>query len=288
FKCFISWIGNKIWLPYPLKLLIITSTELLMNFLHFWRIKSVKVQKVKNRTCLITGGSKSIGRKLVLFLKEAGYDITVLSRTSPKIDNVKWIKLDLSDIEEIHNFKFEQQIDLLVLNAGILTEKFDQIDLNFKVNFLSHYLLYENIKSCLHDQSRVVLTSSCMGLTISDFNPFEKSSIKGKKYAESKFCVFLLGRYISKTYQTVILHPGIIPTELFNGSLERFIVLKLLYFFTNSINEGANVLLNACQTHILPNHRLIFFYGFDRMEIPKSITKVNLNRLLEITKKILL
>lgn len=280
--------SNISWLPYTVKFFIICSLECTFNFFCFWRKKSIKPDKVEDKLCLITGGTKNIGKKLVELLKDSGYKIYVLGRTDIQDDDaVKYIKLDLNDLTAVQNFSFSKHIDLLIFNAGIWTSKVDKIDVNFRVNFLGHFLLYEKLKKNL-SKTRVVVTSSCLALTVDSFDPTTTSfSLWNRKYSESKFCVFLLGRYISKDHQTVVVHPGIVPTALFDEDILSILFIKLLYFSTNTIEEGANVLLNACHVSLMTHHRLVFFDGFDRVKIPKSVNEKNLEKLMTYTEKFL-
>lgn len=283
-KKLILQISNLYYLPFLLKQSLIVILEYFFNFFYFRRQKRVKIQKTtENKICFITGGTKGIGRKLVDLLKETGYKITVVGRTSVNIDGAKFIKLDLNNFTEIENLKYDQQIDLLILNAGIMTKKFNTIDINFKINSLSNFLLIQKLKNNLHNNTRIMLTTSCLALTVNSFNPFKKSIFMSKKYAESKLGVFLLGKYLSRNHQVVVVHPGIVSTELFNENvLVNFANKSFLYPFTNSLDESSHVLYNACQTHLENHHRLVFFYGFDRMKIPNSVNKTNLNQFLHI------
>lgn len=324
-KNLILLISNQKFIPYILKLTLVVFLELIFNFVCFWRTKTVQPVKVKNKTCLITGGTKSIGNGLVKILSRSGYEVIVLGRSEvEQSENVKFIKFDLSNLDEVKQFKLDgelkdKRIDLLIFNAGVMVKTFDTtyskrtenqlqnrsiltsnnsqisnlnsfaLDNNFKINYLSHFILYENLKDNLSENTRVVVTSSCMGLTTDNFDPLKESFLPGnRKYAESKFCSFLLARYISRSYQTVVLHPGIIPTGLFDSdNLSYFLIHRLFFSFTNTLEEGTNVLLNACNIEMKNHHRLTFLYGFDRIKLPKSVNERNLRKLLDFTNLIL-
>ncbi|ELQ76254.1 Dehydrogenase with different specificities [Trachipleistophora hominis] len=280
-------ISQRKYVPFIVKLVIVTFLSYLFNIVHFYRMRSVEPKKVKHKFCVITGGTRGIGRELVDLLVLKGYEVMVLGRTKVNRSKVVHYGLDLNNLQEVAQFKMDKDIDLLVMNAGILTGKTDGIDLNFKINYLAHYILYNNLRSNLKN-ARVVLTSSCVMLSVDTFDPYRPSFFSFRKYCESKLCVFLLGKYISRNLQTVVVHPGVVNTTLFNeNSLLNFFISKISYPFLNSTDEAANVLMNACQFEMSREKKIIFLYGFEEMKIPCSINRKNEKKLMKITKHFL-
>lgn len=275
------------YVPFIAKLIIITALSYLFNVVHFYRMRSVKPKKVKNKFCIITGGTRGIGRELVDLLVLKGYEVMVLGRSNISRSNVVRYELDLNNLNEVKQFRLSRTVDLLVMNAGIITTKTDGIDMNFKVNYLAHYILYNNLRGNLKN-ARVVLISSCVMLSVDTFDPYSTSFFSFRKYCESKLCVFLLAKYISRNTQTVVVHPGIVNTALFKeNSLLDLFINKVSYPFLNSIEEAANVLVNACQFEMSREKKIIFFYGFDEMKVPRSINRKNEKKLMKITKHFL-
>ena len=85
---------------------------------------------LKNKTALITGAGKGIGRACAIALAEAGADLIIVSRTEKDLNNISKIvkKLrskcsayvcDVTNYNQIKNIINKQKkIDILVNNAG--------------------------------------------------------------------------------------------------------------------------------------------------------------------------
>ena len=113
--------------------------------------------EVKNKTALVTGAGKGIGKASAIALAEAGADLIILSRTLPDLNKVKKqinklkrkctvFECDVSNVEEVKSvFKQINLLDILVNNAGtnrpehftkIKKEDMDYVvDLNLKASF---------------------------------------------------------------------------------------------------------------------------------------------------------
>ena len=113
--------------------------------------------KVINKTALVTGAGKGIGKASAIALAEAGANLIILSRTKSDLDNVeKQIRklkrkcksyiCDVSNYEDVKNvFNKVSSLDILVNNAGanrpdhftkIKKEDMDYVvDLNMKAAF---------------------------------------------------------------------------------------------------------------------------------------------------------
>ena len=85
---------------------------------------------LKNKTALVTGAGKGIGRACAIALAEAGADLIIISRTQKDLDNVSKIikKLkskcntftcDVTNYIQVKNIiRKQRKIDILVNNAG--------------------------------------------------------------------------------------------------------------------------------------------------------------------------
>jgi len=113
--------------------------------------------EIKNKTALVTGAGKGIGKACAIALAEAGANVIILSRTKSDLDKVEKIirKLkrkctsfvcDVADYDELKNvFQKITTLDIVVNNAGtnrpeyftkIKKEDMDYIvDLNIKAAF---------------------------------------------------------------------------------------------------------------------------------------------------------
>jgi len=90
----------------------------------------LKKINLKNKTALVTGAGKGIGKACAIALAEAGADLIIISRTQKDLDNVSRIikKLkskcstfacDVTNYIQIKNIISKQKkIDILVNNAG--------------------------------------------------------------------------------------------------------------------------------------------------------------------------
>ncbi len=90
----------------------------------------LKKINLKNKTALVTGAGKGIGKACAIALAEAGADLIIISRTQKDLDNVaKIIKkfkskctshvCDVTNYNQIKNVIAKQKrIDILVNNAG--------------------------------------------------------------------------------------------------------------------------------------------------------------------------
>ena len=112
---------------------------------------------VKNKTALVTGAGKGIGKACAIALAEAGANIIIISRTEKDLLNVQKIikKLnkkciyyvcDVTNLSEIKKiFSKITKLDILVNNAGTNKPEFftkikrkdmsDVVDLNIKASF---------------------------------------------------------------------------------------------------------------------------------------------------------
>jgi len=90
----------------------------------------LKKYNLKNKTAVVTGAGKGLGRACAIALAEAGANLVIISRTKKDLDSVsKIIKkfksrcrsyvCDITDYNEIKNIISKQtKIDILINNAG--------------------------------------------------------------------------------------------------------------------------------------------------------------------------
>jgi len=90
----------------------------------------LKKINLKNRTALVTGAGKGIGKACAIALAEAGADLIIISRTQKDLDNVSRVikKLkskcstfacDVTNYIQVKNIiRKQKKIDILVNNAG--------------------------------------------------------------------------------------------------------------------------------------------------------------------------
>ena len=96
----------------------------------------LKNLELKNKTALVTGAGKGIGKACAIALAEAGADLILVSRTQKDLSTVQKtirklkrkctsIICDVSDYDEVKKlFSQLKRLDILVNNAGITRDKF--------------------------------------------------------------------------------------------------------------------------------------------------------------------
>jgi NAD(P)-dependent dehydrogenase (short-subunit alcohol dehydrogenase family) len=199
------------------------------------------------KTVVITGANTGLGFETARVLSARGARVYVACRSEQKacaaIDRIRQINgdvdlvyaaLDLGDLSSVSKcaskLQSEENIDVLINNAGIMTPPYelttDGFESQFGVNHLGHFaltgLLLDKLESA--GAGRVVSTSSFAhrsGKVIFD----DINAVNGyhplERYAMSKLCNLLfayeLQRRLESTGHTTIsvaCHPGVADTEL--------------------------------------------------------------------------
>ena len=139
---------------------------------------------LKNKTALVTGAGKGIGKACAIALAQAGADLIIISRTKKDLLGVQkkiisykrkctFFECDLFNIEELNAvFKKIRKIDILVNNAGtnrpahftkIKREDMDyMIDLNLKIAF---HVAQLSIKKMLTNKNRKSIGGSIINMS---------------------------------------------------------------------------------------------------------------------------
>lgn len=219
------------------------------------------------KNILITGGSSGIGEHISRRLVEAGAKVTSLSRgvssSSAKLEQVKSIHCDLASPETIIqavNELNDEQVDIAVLNAGIVLREYEAtqsgLEKTFAVNVLGHHILLRLLieKGILAPNGRVVFTSGEAYLNYSEKPIAADNYNPAKAYGRSKLENHWQAVELRKRFPKLmvyVIHPGVIASG-FGGrpqsAVVRFIRNKILI----SEYEGAQAgLIAASQS--LPN-----------------------------------
>jgi len=231
-----------------------------------------------DKTCLVTGGTNSIGKVIAQTLAERGARTIIVGRDVNKTNrvvneiratsnnaNVEMIVADLSVLSDIRHvtdeFKLHHgQLDVLVNNAGaIFTNREatpDGLEKTFALNHLGYFLLTNLLLDALKQSksARIVNTSSKGhgGVTKLDFDdlPYRSKSYNGfAAYNESKLCNILftyeLSRRLEGSHVTAnCLHPGVIVSGWGkNQGLLISAMKTLLIPFAMSKEQGAQTSL---------------------------------------------
>jgi NAD(P)-dependent dehydrogenase (short-subunit alcohol dehydrogenase family) len=206
------------------------------------------IPDLTGKNFVITGGTSGIGKKAALELARAGAHVTITARNAAKgaatveeiaSDRVEYKLLDLADLSSVKNFakEYESEIDVLILNAGVMATPFsltkDKFEMQFGTNHLGHFaltgLLQKQIKhrvvsisSQAHRMSRIGnytiddLRNKAKG--IGAYNPW--SAYAFSKLANLLFTHELERRQMRNNWniEAVAAHPGYADTNLIAGA----------------------------------------------------------------------
>lgn len=155
--------------------------------------------KNEQKTIIFTGGSRGIGRKLILKLKES-YNIINISRKKSNISKVKDLKCNISNINEVKKtFKKIKKANFLINCAGItlssknIIKNFDDtININLKGTF---YCCHEALRLLKKNKnSSIINFASINGYQAFPQNPGYVSS-KGGINALTRSLALDYGKY---------------------------------------------------------------------------------------------
>ncbi|NCW75484.1 MAG: SDR family NAD(P)-dependent oxidoreductase [Actinobacteria bacterium] len=129
-----------------------------------WNAKNLP--NLEGKRFLITGATSGIGKEAARELARVGAKVTIAARSLEKAESVKkelssdrieLLELDLADLESVRRAarKVDYQIDVLILNAGImaipLRKTKDDFEMQMATNHLGHFafagLIRERVKS---------------------------------------------------------------------------------------------------------------------------------------------
>ena len=190
-----------------------------------------------NHTAIITGANSGIGRAAARALAGAGAHVVLAVRDTGKgaraaasIQGSTEVRpLDLASLESVRQFAadWDEPIDLLINNAGVMVPPFsrtaDGFELQFGTNHLGHFALTNLLLE--HVTGRVVTVSSTghrIGkIDFEDLNWERKPYKAWRAYGQSKLANLLftaeLQRRLTASGSTVIAtaaHPGYAATNL--------------------------------------------------------------------------
>lgn len=218
------------------------------------------------KLALVTGGTGSIGSEIVLFLADFGVDVIFTyynnidkaKEISSQNENVKFVKLDLADINSINDctkfIKDNGQPNYLINNAGTsgdsLFENMDEnkikkvIDINLSGTMILTKKLLESIKK---SKGKIINIASVSG---------QMGNIGQANYSASKAGIIAFTKTLAKelgSYGVTVnaVSPGLINSEMVNKIPEEVKkqiisqtalgkigkprdVAKLVYFLINS------------------------------------------------------
>jgi 3-oxoacyl-[acyl-carrier protein] reductase len=151
------------------------------------------------KSALVVGGSKGIGKEVCRQFLHAGADVFCASRTDPKIDYVDYIKCDITSEEDIKAlFSDIYNVDFVINVAGTnLCEPIERIesgewDRVMNTNLKSFFLICKHAVSMMKARKygRIVNVSSIAGR--------HKSLVSGVHYTSSKYGIIGLTKQLAQ------------------------------------------------------------------------------------------
>lgn len=182
------------------------------------------------KTVVITGANRGIGLELARSYKKEGASVIALVRHSSKALDALEVRveegLDIgkdSVVDALRTRLSGVQIDLLVLNAGVLSRDslvspdFDAIRHQLEVNTLGPLRVVSALLPHLHPGSKVGIVTSRMG-SIADNG---SGGMYG--YRISKAGVNMVGKSLAvdlkpRGVAVALIHPGFVRTEMTGGT----------------------------------------------------------------------
>jgi len=232
---------------------------------------------MKEKNCIITGGTSGLGLNLVKKFVNSGFFVHVIAKDNIKINHLsdyfykrdlksfKFYQADLAEANELSKsilqLKNLNTIDVLINNAGslFLKKKLNSngLEKTFVVNYLSHFFLTVSLIDLIKKtrNSRIVNISSWVHkfakLNLNDIN-FSERYNGVVAYNNSKLMNILFNYKINRVYANSInsyaIHPGWINTNFGNNnqSAVRTLLNIARFLFAKKPSNAANEIYSLC------------------------------------------
>ncbi|MFA6095278.1 MAG: SDR family NAD(P)-dependent oxidoreductase [Candidatus Paceibacterota bacterium] len=180
------------------------------------------------KTALITGTSRGIGKALAeKFMAEGWFVVgtAVSGLNLPNTDKFAGYDLDLSSHESISAFaekiiSEKIKIDLLINNAGVVEDEFDEAVIvsklrkTFEVNLFGLIDLTEQLLPSVVSGGQVFNISSTAGMLSKELRKFNYPCYKISKTALNMYTRVLAGNLAEKDIFVASVHPGWVKTDM--------------------------------------------------------------------------
>ena len=233
-------------------------------------------ESMKDKICLITGGTGGIGRQTGLELAKLGATVVLVGRSAERgaaavetiqrqtgNADVAFLRYDLAEQRNVRALAADflnsyDRLDVLINNAGVVKRQreltADGIEATFAINhlapFLITHLLLDVLKASgtLASPARILNVSSAAhkvmwkGLDFDNLQS-EKQFKPFRAYAASKLANVFFTHTLAKRLQNApvaayVLHPGVINTDISRENNMRWV--RLAYrLWGRSVEEGA-------------------------------------------------
>lgn len=179
---------------------------------------------MKNKVCIIIGGSSDIGIELIKNMLKRGYVVySTYNSTNPTFNSEKliWEKVDLTKNDEVKKYiNFLRQnvenINVFFYNASMQMRKRlkdttdEYINNIFNVNVFSCFKMIRDLFDIFDNSCKIIITGSQMGI-----NPHSVSPI----YGMTKECLHSMVKNLVKEFDSTNITinavvPGFVETRL--------------------------------------------------------------------------
>lgn len=200
---------------------------------------------VRTKTAVITGANTGLGLETARHLAATNTSLILACRSPQKAAlaassirsthpcaQITTASLDLSSLASVRAFAAsftDTHLDILVLNAGVMSAPHTDPETHFSVNHVAHALLALLLQPCLAAAAaapgggRVVVVGSITfrvaDLDLSDVGYARRPYRGGTAYANSKLCNLQFARALEKRVRgtgvrVVVVHPGESTTDV--------------------------------------------------------------------------
>ena len=225
----------------------------------------LKNYNLKNKTAVVTGAGKGLGRACAIALAEAGANLIIISRTKKDLDEVsKKVKklrikcksyvCDITNYNEIKGIINKQaKIDILVNNAGITLDNLSirLTEENWKkvldINLTSTFLMCKfAIKKMLKNKyGKIINITSVVGHT----GNLGQANYTASKAGIVAFSKTLAIEYAKKNINLNCISPGFIKTAMtdkIDPKFKEVIISKIPSARLGEPDDIANAVLFLC------------------------------------------
>lgn len=178
--------------------------------------------KFDNKSVVVTGGSKGIGRAIAKAFIAEGASVCVFDIEKPSFD-VKFYEVDVRSEEQIKaSFSTMSSLDILVNNAGIYFQKgiedvgLDELRNIFSINYNGTFLCAKyGLPLLKKSKGNIVNIASALGIAPEASSP---------AYCSTKAAVIMLTKCLSLAYandgiRVNAVLPGVVDTDLLRNSV---------------------------------------------------------------------
>jgi short-subunit dehydrogenase len=132
--------------------------------------KKIYINKDNKDTCIITGGTKGIGREIAKCCANEGLNLIIIARNENELINIKKMLNEINQNIEIHIIEkdlFNKNAAKELFNHIFLENNFSNLRINNLVNNAGHYERGEFINESLEEIEKIIqlnilfLTSFC-------------------------------------------------------------------------------------------------------------------------------